>query len=87
MAGGVFSAAVLGVEIDKAGRIGAAPWPVIPSKRPEPAELSSAVAAVEHQCAGLVGKEFRQGLEDLGQPLIERPQLAGRAADPVGRAS
>ena len=38
----------------------------------EDMEEAAAAMGVEHRRAGLVNEELRRGLEDLGQPLVER---------------
>ena len=84
MPAGVLGAAALGIEEGDAGRVGAAPGPVVARERPEPAGLGAAAARIEHRGAGLVGEEPGRCLQDLDQPGMDRAELARRMADPVG---
>lgn len=71
------------IDIGDARRIAALPGPVIARISPELPGLGLASAGIEHRRRGLVGKELRRGFQLLQQPLVNGPQVPGRAADPV----
>lgn len=52
---------------------------------PELPGLGLAAAGIQHRRRGLVGKEFRRGFQLFQQPLVDRTQMPGRAAYPVGK--
>ena len=57
---------------------------VVTGDRPEPATLGPAAAGIEHRRAGLVHEQLRRGLQALDQAGVDRAQLTGGVADPVG---
>ena len=72
------------VDVDHAGRIGAAPGPVVAGIGPELSRLGPAAAGIEHRCAGLVGEQLRRRLQLRQQPLMDRAQVPGGVAHPIG---
>ena len=55
---GIVAAAPGRIEVDHAGRIGAAPGTVIPGQGPQPAGLRLAAARIEHRRPRLIHEEF-----------------------------
>ena len=74
-----------GIAVNNAGRIAAAPRPVVPRIRPKLAEFDLLAAGVKDRRPGFVGEELRRGLQDLEQPGLDRGQKRGRAANPIGQ--
>ncbi|ESX09824.1 hypothetical protein X767_32715 [Mesorhizobium sp. LSJC264A00] len=72
------------IDIGDARRVAPFPWSVIAGIGPELTCLSLAAAGIEHWRGRLVGEEFWRGLQLAKQPLVDRTQVPGGAADPIG---
>ena len=73
------------IDIGDAGRVGAAPRAIIARVGPELAGLGASAAGIEHRRRGLVGEQLGRTLQRRQQPLMNRPQQEGGAADPIGQ--
>jgi len=73
------------VDVDDARRISAAPWSIVARIGPELTGLGAPTARIEHWRRRLVSKQPGRSLELDEQPLVNRAQKPGGAADPVGK--
>lgn len=85
MGDGPFGLAVGSIDIDDAGRIGAAPGTVIAGIGEELPCLGPAPARIEHRRRRLVGEQPGRALQHRQHPLVHGAQQEGRAPDPVGQ--
>jgi hypothetical protein len=73
------------VDVGDAGRVGAAPRPVIPRVGPKLAKLGAPAAGIEYRRRGLVGEQLGRALHRRQQALVDRPQQEGCAPHPIGQ--
>jgi hypothetical protein len=72
------------VDVGDRRRVGAAPGTVIPGVSPELSGLRPPTPGIEDRGGRLVGEQLRRGPQAGENALVDRPQVEGGAADPVG---
>jgi len=80
----VHAGAARAVSKDHAGRVIAAPAPIISGQRPEEASLRPASAGLQNRRRRFVHEELARALQVLGEPVDHRGKVEGRRADPIG---
>jgi hypothetical protein len=71
-------------QVERSGRIGATPRPVIAHVDPEPSDLGAAPAGIEHRHRCVVGEELAGGENVRGKPLLQRLKPPAGATNPAG---
>jgi len=75
--------AVRCINVDDAGRIGTAPWPVIGGISPELTGLGAPAAGIKHRHGRFIGEQFGPLPELAKEPFVQWTQVPRGMADPV----
>ena len=73
-----------GIGEHHAGRVIAAPSPVVPGQRPEIPGLCPAAARVQDRCRGLVHEQLARSFQVLGEPVDYGTEVEGGCPHLIG---